>query len=130
MWTKGPRSVQANSGPSRSASFTWNRDFDELWIALQQTPKNGGTPIADYRTAPAGEDSGHPPAVRREAAVPDRVYPAMDPVERPSAQTRRDRMPSQPRRNELGERDDAVLSLGNAGDPKVGCGVFFPHVGE
>jgi hypothetical protein len=62
--------------------------------------------------------------------MPNRVHPAVNPMERPTLHTRRDRVSSQSTRNELSERDDAMLPLGNMGKPKLGCGAFFPHVGE
>jgi len=62
--------------------------------------------------------------------MPNRVHPAVNPMERPTLDARRDRVSSQSTSNELSERDHAVLPLGNTGNPKVGCGAFFPHAGE
>jgi hypothetical protein len=130
MGPKGSRSVQTDSIPSPSTTLTRDRDVDEFWIALQQTPKGSGTAMADHGTPSTCKDSGHPPALRREATVPNRIHPAVNPMERPTLHARRDRVSSQSTRDELSERDNAVLPLGNTGNPKVGRGAFFPHVRE
>lgn len=86
--------------------------------------------MTEHRSLAAGEDRRHPPAVRRETKVPDRIHPSVKPVEPAPLGAHRDRVLSQPGGNELRKRDDAVLPLGDAGDAMIGCGAFFPHVGE
>jgi hypothetical protein len=130
MGPKGSRSVQTDSIPSPSTTPTRDRDVDEFWIALQQTPKGSGTAMADHGIPSTCKDSGHPPALRTETTVPNRIHPAVNPMERPTLHACRDRVSSQSTRDELSERDNAVLPLGNTGNPKVGRGAFFPHVGE
>lgn len=62
--------------------------------------------------------------------MPDRIDPAVNPVEMAPFHTCCNRVPPQPRLNELSERDDAVLLLSDTDKAKVGRGAFFPHVGE
>ncbi len=62
--------------------------------------------------------------------MPNRVHPTVNPMEKPPLHASRDHVPSQSMGNQLSERDDTVLALGNTGNPKLGCGAFFPHVGE
>jgi hypothetical protein len=54
-----------------------------------------------------------------EPAVPDRVHPAMNRVERPSAQPHFDRAPANPTLSELPARHDPMLALGERRDDSV-----------
>jgi hypothetical protein len=95
--------MQADAAPSSPAPVAGDRDIDNLSITLQKTPEHCRTAMAERHPIPACKDSRHPPAVRRESEVPNRIYPAVKPVKMPSLGACRDRMPPQPRGDELRE---------------------------
>ncbi len=93
--------MQADAAPSSPAPIAGDRYIDNLSIALQKTPEDRCAAMAERHSIPTCKDRRHPPAVRRETEVPNRVHPAVKPVKMPSLGARRDRMPTQPCADEL-----------------------------
>ena len=122
--------MQANAPSSSAAPFPQDYDVDGLSIALQHPPEHGSAAVTDNSTLPVGENGSHPPAMWGESTMSNCIHPAINPVQVSPLHPRCDRVPSQARGNELSERDDTVLLFGDTDDPKLGCGAFFPHVGE
>jgi hypothetical protein len=88
--------------------------------------------MAEQGPIATGEDRGHPPSFIAEGRVSHGVHPAVDPVKSASADAALDGVLAQPGSVELLDRDHAVLTGGQPGNPKVGCqhtvGALLAHI--
>jgi hypothetical protein len=75
--------------------------------------------MAQRRPRPGGEHHGHAPPVRGERRVADGVDPAVDAVKATRGDPRPGRAAAHPQLDELADPRDALLALGQVGQPGV-----------
>jgi len=97
-------------------------DIDQGAIAGPQTPQGGGVAVAEHGARTAGQDGGHPPGVQGEAPMTDRVHPAVQRMQAPTAHPQLDGALPEAQREQLGAADHPVLGLGEDRDRPVGTG--------
>ncbi len=68
-----------------------------------------GGPVAEDRVGAAGEDRRHPPSLHREPPMANGEDAAVDTVQPPGGDAFGDGLATEPERDELPERNDAVL---------------------
>ncbi len=74
-----------------------------------EPPQGRGRVMAQSGAGPAGEDSGHPAAVRRQAWVPDRIDADMHAMESPDREPIVDSEGGHAERDQLASSHDAML---------------------
>jgi hypothetical protein len=127
---QGPAPVQPDSGALRPPCLAWHGNAHSFVPDVQERPKGCGAPMTDNRPLTASEDGRHPPSVKGDSRMTDRIDAPMDPVQPATGKATRDRACAETRRQELGRRDNAVLSFRDLRHLGV-CPVdFLPHVGR
>jgi hypothetical protein len=72
----GARAVQHD--PGAVSPLRGCENIDDRTRIVHEAMKGGSAPMADERARPAGESSGHEPAVPAQGCVPDRVDTPVD----------------------------------------------------
>jgi hypothetical protein len=75
--------------------------------------------MAQHGIRRSGQHGRHPPPVRTEHTVTDRVHTAMNPMNATPGKPRLDCLPGEPHRDQLPQCDDPVLALGKLRDPSI-----------
>jgi len=75
--------------------------------------------MAENRTGTGGDHSPHPTALCGEDPVSDGIDAAIEDVQATELDPVIDRVPADAVRSQLPARDDAVLALGELGDPPI-----------
>jgi hypothetical protein len=83
--------------------------------------------VAQHRIVATRQHRGHPPGLRGHRPVSDRIDALMQPTEPPGPHPAVDVVSAQPSLQQLGPRDDAVLSIREPGDHEVRGG-FAAHI--
>jgi len=84
--------------------------------------------VAQHRPRPARLHGCHEASLERRVRVPDRVDAAIEPVQSAVARPHEHRLPVEPARDELGERQHAPLRRGPPGNPQIAPSVEFVSV--
>jgi hypothetical protein len=93
----------------------------------QHSPETGGCAMADRRTRPASQRRRHASAFVAQTIVPNRVHPAMNPVQAASPDPVGDRLRIDSGGEQLLERDGPVLVNRDSGDHEIGMDAFLRH---
>ncbi len=113
----GPVGVASQSQEGRRAAMT-----DGCRPAIEHPARGAARPAAD------GQRRRQESALRGEGGMADRVYPAMDAVQRATSDPRLDRVAAQTDRVQLRARDDTVLPFRDLDQGEVGMDEFSVHL--
>jgi hypothetical protein len=86
-----------------------NRNFERTRPLRPDSPKRGGTAMAQRRIPAACEHCCHPSAERSQLRTTDGIHPAHHAVQPPDLEPMLDRVPAQPQLQELPSGDNPML---------------------
>jgi hypothetical protein len=110
--------VERDARPSPAAA-SGHRDVNRGACGWTKLPERRGTPVAEHRVRPAGEDRGQPATVRRERRVTDGLDADMNRLEPSRRNPVPDRPPREPKLEELPMVNDAMLTGSQRRDRSV-----------
>jgi hypothetical protein len=129
---QGGGAVEHDPSTARPAGCGRDRDVDWASLGASDGPQRRGAPVAENCSFAAGEHSRHPPALSREAPVPDGINTAMNAVQPSGLSPAPDAAGGGTGAEQLRPRNHAVLVTSNLGNHgvKPASVAFLPHTGN
>lgn len=119
--------MQADALARTSALLGGDGDVDRAVDRPQQLPKRRRGNMAQDRPLTTSEYRCHPAAVEIGCEVTHGVDPLMDAVQPTLLRSLSGRLSTQPKRFELSQRDDPMLTSRNISEPRIHRVAFVAH---